>query len=215
MTTAGGRAKALGVASGLHLARVRCTGCGDCCRGLRVPVTFADLGRLVAATALAPGDLIEWASPEQVDVTGEPSSLVLLAPGRRVMLLRHAGGACRFLDGEDRCQIHAARPRACRAYPLHATFGARGGLKRLRVLRGLACPFELSAVPDRVGLRREHQALGAELAAHHAAVAAWNRIQEHRRRLGRPLGSERELWARVLSDQPQLSQPISDMPMQP
>ncbi|MBI3202568.1 MAG: YkgJ family cysteine cluster protein [Myxococcales bacterium] len=201
------------MASGLHLARLLCTGCGECCRALSVPLTFEDLARLIAATALAPEEVIEWASPEQVDVSGEPSCLVLLPAGRRVMVLRQEGGACRFLDRESRCEVHDARPRACRAYPLHATFGSRGGLRRLRVLRGVACPYQLTAVGDLARVRREHAALGAELAQHYAAVAAWNRFQEHRRRLGRPLASAGELWGRVL--QPQLSQPISDMPMQP
>lgn len=183
------------MASGLHLARLRCTGCGECCRQVRVPLTFADLARLCGATALPAGEIVEWGAPELI--AGEPSSLLALPQGRRVMLLRQRDGACRFLDAAGLCSVHEARPAACRAYPLHATFSERGGLKRLRVLRG-DCPYDLQGTATLSSVRRDHERLRRELREHHQAVAAWNRGQEHRRRLGKRLAAERELFASVL-----------------
>lgn len=182
------------MASGLELARVRCTGCGDCCRELRVTLSFADLARLVRASGEPAEALVDWGSAEQVDISGEPSSLVLLPEGRRVLLLARRDGACRFLGDEDRCLVHAARPAVCRAYPLTASFGRKGGLARLRVLRGLDCPYELGESGDLGAVRRDHAALARELREHHALVGAWNRLQERRRRLGKRLGTARELF---------------------
>jgi len=187
------------MASGLHLARLRCTGCGECCRGLRVPLTFADLARLQAFTGALAEELVQWESPERVDIAGEPSSLVLLPEGRRVMLLRQREGACQFLDDARRCTVHAARPAACRAYPLHATLGARGGVRRLRVLRGIECPYDLAGPPALANVRRDQAELQRELVQHHQSVLAWNRGQEHRRRLGKRLAPAAELFQRCLA----------------
>jgi len=200
---------------------LRCTGCGECCRGLRVPLTLADLRRLGSATGLGAAELVEWAPPDEVDISGEPGSLVLLPQGRRVMLLAQRDGSCRFLDVESRCTVHAARPAACRAYPLHASFGERGGVKRLRVLRGIDCRYELAGPPELAAIRREHLALRRELAAHHEAVASFNRSQTLRRRLGKRLATAEGFFSSCAvgaiagGAQPQLSQPIRDMPMQP
>ncbi len=183
------------MAAGLHLARLRCTGCGECCRGPRVPVTFADLCRLTRATGLPAEELVDWGAPELL--AGEPSSVVLLPSGRAIMLLRWNDGGCRFLDGAA-CGVHASRPAACRAYPLHATFGERGGLKRLRVLRELDCPYELDGTDTLAAVRRDHAMLRSELGEHHAALREWNRAQERRRRLGKRLAPASELFQRYV-----------------
>jgi Fe-S-cluster containining protein len=178
------------VASGLSRARFRCTGCGNCCRGLRVPVTDADLARLTAATGEPAERLVAWLAPGEVDMTGEPSSFAVLDVGRRLMVLAHDGGACRLLEG-DRCRAHAARPSACRLYPLEASFGRRGGVRRLRLLaRGVDCRYELDGEPARDELARTHATARAELAAYQARIARWNRDQKRRQRLlRRPLGA--------------------------
>jgi Fe-S-cluster containining protein len=185
------------VASGLHLSRLTCTACGECCRRVRVPLTVADLRRLVAATALPPRELTELCLPEVL--VGEPSSVLLVPEGRRVLLLWHRGGGCGFLDVSGRCSVHAARPSACRAYPLHASFSKRAGLTRLRLLRGLDCPYELAERPALELVRRDHLALRQELLAHFDFVRGWNREQERRRRLGKPLRSADALFERALA----------------
>ena len=60
---------------------------------------------------------------------------------------------------------------------------------RLRVLRGVDCPYELEAESALSRVRHDHAQLARELHQHYAAVATWNRSQGHRRRLGKPLAS--------------------------
>ena len=95
----------------------RCTGCGNCCRNLRVALTAADLSRLSAATGQPATALVEWLAPEAVDMTGEPSSFVELGEGRRLMVLAQQAGACVLLGPDDRCRAYDARPLDCRAFP--------------------------------------------------------------------------------------------------
>ncbi|HEY3667542.1 MAG TPA: hypothetical protein VGL19_16165, partial [Polyangiaceae bacterium] len=71
------------MASGLGLLRFRCTACGNCCRDLRVPLTSADLRRLVDETGQAARTIVAWLEPEAVDMTGEPGSMVLLDHAER------------------------------------------------------------------------------------------------------------------------------------
>ena len=52
----------------------RCTGCGNCCRNLRVALTALDVKRLAAATGKATPTLVEWLAPDTVDMSGEPGS---------------------------------------------------------------------------------------------------------------------------------------------
>lgn len=159
-----------------------------------VPITHHDLARLMQATGLGPEELVDLAGVDDVDLSGEPSSFALLDCGRRVLLLRRRDGACSLLS-DERCSVHDARPIACRAYPLHATFGKRGGVRRLRVLRGVDCPFELGETAMLHEVRRDQRRLRAELEQYQQRLATWNRRQRHRQRLGRGLRGARELFA--------------------
>lgn len=160
----------------------------------RVPITHRDLVRLVEATGQPPEALVEWASSEQVDLSGEPSSFALLDVGARAMFLCHAGGACLLLGSDRRCSVHAARPAACRTFPLHATLGPRGGIRRLRVLRAIDCPVRLDGVSDIAVVRRDHARLQRELREYQRVLAEWNRMQRHRKRFGHALRGARELF---------------------
>jgi Fe-S-cluster containining protein len=183
------------VGRGLALRRFRCTGCGNCCRELFVPLTDVDLARLVAEAAEPPEQLVDWLAPEAVDMSGEPSSFVELDVGRRLMVLTHRERACRFLV-DDHCSVWQARPRTCRLYPLDASFGRRGGVHRLRVLAaGVDCRYTLDGDLPLAGLRDDHARHQAELARYHGRVAAWNRVQARRRRLLRRVGSAAEFLA--------------------
>lgn len=185
------------MASGLHLARLRCTGCGECCRNLRVPLTFSDVARLSAATGQPPTRLVSWASAHEVDIAGEPSSLIWLPEGPRVMLLAQRAGVCQFLEPDDRCGVHTSRPTACRAYPLSATLGPRNGIRRLRVLTAVECPYELAEPSLLRSVRRDQALLRDELSQHHQLVARFNRAQARRRRFKHRLAGPEELFAQI------------------
>jgi Fe-S-cluster containining protein len=173
------------VGRGLALAAFRCTGCSNCCRSLRVPITDADLGRLIAASGQPPEQLVEWLAPSEVDLSGEPSSLVELDLGRRVMVLAHGAAGCRLLAGE-RCSAWPARPRTCQIYPIDASFGRRGGVHRLRLYTGgIECRYERGQKAPLLELRAAHAAQRLELFRYHARVREFNRAQRLRKRLHR------------------------------
>ncbi len=168
------------------VSRFRCTTCGDCCRRHRVPVTGHDLVRLVRETALPAATLVEWLAPHEVDMTGEPESFVTVPAGRRLPVLAFRGEACRFLDPDDRCSVYAARPAACRTFPLEEeTDENPPGRRRLTLLEGAACEGVFDGPPDAEGARARLERRQRELEAHVGTVTEWNRRQRRRRLAGR------------------------------
>lgn len=180
------------MAVGSHWLRFRCTGCGECCRRLRVPLTDADVVRLRDATGREPRDFIDWISSEAADLAGEPSSVVQLATGRRAMFLAQTEGACVFLAPTGLCGAYAGRPLNCQLYPFDPSFGRRGGLRRLRLLRNGPCPHELDGELAERQLWNLDRRRWRELANYHERVRTWNRKQTLRERLHRRAGSAEE-----------------------
>jgi Fe-S-cluster containining protein len=182
------------MASGLRLLSFRCTSCASCCKDLRVPLTTADLQRLVVKSGLPASEIVAWLPTGEVDLTGEPGSLVVLnqASGRALMALAQHAGACRFLASDARCGVYDARPGSCRLYPFDAAYGARGGLRRLRLLGGTACDYARDGHNDAHALREADQQRWAEQRAYQAQVSRWNRSQSHRLRLRRRALGDRE-----------------------
>ena len=185
------------MASGLSHLRFRCTGCGNCCRELRVPLTHADVRRLVDATGRAASQIVAWLPTLEVDLVGEPGSLVLLdhRAGHALMVLAQQGGACVFLDPEDRCVAHSVRPGNCRLYPFSASFGRRGGIRRLRMLGGARCDYARDGDNDAHALRVADERRWAEHRSYLLQISRWNRAQRHRTLLGRRLQGAREFLA--------------------
>jgi Fe-S-cluster containining protein len=182
------------MASGLRHLSFRCTSCGNCCKELRVPLTAADLRRLVDQTGQAAAQIVEWLPTSEVDLTGEPGSLVVLehASKRSLMALAQVSGACRFLAPDASCGVYEARPGSCRLYPFDAAYGPRGGLRRLRLLGGAACDYARDGHNDVHQLRRADEQRWAEHRAYLAQVSDWNRSQGHRQRFGRGALGSRE-----------------------
>jgi Fe-S-cluster containining protein len=185
------------MASGLGHLRFRCTSCGNCCRDLRVPLTHADLRRLVDATGRPASQFVAWLPTAEVDLTGEPGSLVLLdhEGGHTLMALAQREGACVFLGSDERCGVYAARPGNCRLYPFTASFGRRGGIRRLRLLGGTECDYRRDGANNPHELRAADQQRWAELRSYLAEISRWNRLQRRRSLLGRQLQSGRDFLA--------------------
>jgi len=185
------------MASGLGHLRFRCTSCGNCCRDLRVPLTHADLRRLVDATGRPASQFVAWLPTREVDLIGEPGSLVLLdhEGGHALMALAQRDGACVFLGADQRCGVYSARPGNCRVYPFAASFGPRGGIRRLRLLAGTDCAYTRDGDNDPHALRAADEARWAEHREYLARISQWNRAQRHRALLGRRLQGAREFLA--------------------
>jgi len=79
-------------------------------------VTDQDVSRLKSSVDDAVSEWLELVAAEQLDMIGEPETVVETRSGRCVMVLKHMDNACVFL-GPAGCRVHPLRPRACRAYP--------------------------------------------------------------------------------------------------
>ena len=107
-----------------------CASCGLCCHTYIVPLSGADLHRIVRSLDLAPGDVsIAWreTDPGQDRFRLEPDGqLYSLALEKRTWSRQQS--PCVFLmrlpGGQDRCGIYGLRPAACRAYPMLNVRGA-------------------------------------------------------------------------------------------
>lgn len=170
----------------------RCTGCGVCCRRLRVTITHRDLLRLVSALGTGAAELVEFLSPDAVDMTGEPETFVELGVGRRLMVLAQRDGACTLLDAEDRCTAYLARPDDCRQFPFDVSEAAEGRALALALLPLEGCDYE-RAVPGDLEAREREIVDGDErrftaLAEYRELVARWNRLAARRRRFGHRVG---------------------------
>jgi uncharacterized protein len=189
------RERRLPVLPGAEHLGFRCNGCGDCCRTLRVAVTHHDLRRLSDELGRPAAVLVDWLTPDDVDMTNEPGSFAELAGGRRLMVLAHADGACRVLNAEQRCGAYAARPWDCRLYPLALERDQHGQLRRVSRLDRNGCGDEQGAPADLAQLSTEDEQRWAELADYQARLSRWNQWARHRRRFRHPLGDADQLLA--------------------
>ena len=155
-------------------------------------VTHRDVARLVAATAEPAASLVDWLRPDDVDMTGEPASFVELNVGRRLMVLAHSSGQCRWLDASLRCRVYAARPLDCRSYPFSIEPREDASSMALSLLSFVSCdPRDDVPADDAPGeaasalaLTEQDTERWRELSEYQALVARWNRLARHRRRLG-------------------------------
>jgi Fe-S-cluster containining protein len=169
----------------------RCTGCGACCRNLRVAVTHHDVRRLATATGLSALELVAWLAPDEVDMTGEPEAFVELGAGRRLMVLRQRHGACVLLGADDHCRAYEARPRDCELFPFDPELDRSGALVRLQLLPTTACEADFEGSHDAQALADAHARREGELDEYRTRLRAWNRQALRRRRFGHALGDAR------------------------
>ena len=85
--------------------RYRCTGCGACCRWPGyVRVNQNEVDRIAAYLDLSPREFID----RYTEVTDDR---------RGLSLVEAEDGSCIFLTPDNRCRIHAQKPRQCRDFP--------------------------------------------------------------------------------------------------
>jgi uncharacterized protein len=172
--------------------KFRCTGCGNCCKDPLLPLTDQDVVRIKQRTGDDPKDFIIWVDRNGIDMDDEPEAFVRLRQGKRVMVLRHQGGGCRYLGQDDRCTIYSSRPLGCRAFPFDPTFNKQGKLRRLQLIQATDCLYELDGQNDPDAIREMQQRHEAATAAYQARILTWNTEQKRRVRAGRAAQTARE-----------------------
>lgn len=100
------------------LLRAKCQGCGGCCTNSVVPVTHADIKRLIKKTKLSAKKIARFVDEDEIDFDEDAPNWIQLKGGKRAMALRKAEGRCMFLDEENRCTVYTARPATCRTFPI-------------------------------------------------------------------------------------------------
>jgi Fe-S-cluster containining protein len=167
--------------------KFRCTGCGNCCKEPLLPLTDSDILRIVQKTGEASHELVRWVDRNGIDMDDEPEAFVMLRQGKRVMVLRHEAGGCRYLGADDRCTIYRHRPLGCRIFPFDPTFSDDGKLRRLKLIPATDCKYELDGENDAEKIRVLHGKHLAATSAYQAKVATWNSRQAERRRRGKTI----------------------------
>ncbi|HEX6275375.1 MAG TPA: YkgJ family cysteine cluster protein [Polyangiaceae bacterium] len=178
----------------LHFA---CTACGDCCRRHRVALTHRDLVRIKRIVAEPAERLVDWLSPDELEPDADAASFVTLPAGPRLMVLAHAGGACRFLASDNRCGVYPARPRDCAMYPFVLERDQRR-VVRLSLFGPEGCGGRGTAM-DFGKLASADAQRWAEVEEYRAMVGRWNRLANHRRRFGHRAGTAQQFLARITS----------------
>jgi Fe-S-cluster containining protein len=177
------------------LLKFRCTGCGNCCKEPLLPLTDKDVIRIRQRTGDDPREFVRFIDRNAIDMDDEPESFMRLRQGKRVMILRHQGGGCRYLGDDDRCTIYGSRPLGCRVFPFDATFSKEGKLRRLKLIQAADCRYELDGKNDPDGIRELQQRHESATAAYQARIAEWNREQARRTRQGKRAQTAREFLA--------------------
>lgn len=172
--------------------KFRCTGCGNCCKDPLLPLTDADILRIQARTGDSAADIVRWVDRQGIDMDDEPEAFAMLRQGKRVMVLRHENGGCRYLGDDNRCTIYSSRPLGCRVYPFDPEFTAKGKLKRLTIIKATPCPFEMDGDTDPEELRKLDERYQNAHSEYNDKVAEWNREQTKRARAGRARQTARE-----------------------
>jgi Fe-S-cluster containining protein len=178
-----------------EVLKFRCTGCGNCCKDPLLPLTDADVKRISAHTGDSAAELVRWVDRFGIDMDDEPEGFVLLRQGKRVMVLAHEHGACRYLGKDDRCTIYKARPLGCRIFPFDPTFGKKDGkLRHLKLIQATDCKYESDGENDVDELRTLHENYESATHAFHERIASWNKAQRARKRSGKAAQTARQFF---------------------
>ena len=157
-----------------------------------MPLTDGDVVRIQEHTQDAPADFVRFVDRSSIDLDDEPEAFALLRQGKRVMILRHQDGGCRYLGDDDRCTIYEARPLGCRIFPFDPSWDKKGGLRRLRLIDAADCRYELDGQNDLDEMRDLHQRYEAATAVYQQKIADWNRLQQRRKRQGKQAQTARQ-----------------------
>ena len=142
-------------------------------------VTDQDVRRLEEGTGIPAREFLRFV--EETDVVLEKRSPWWIRFGERraLLALRHRpGGACYFLDEDDRCTVYEHRPVTCHEHPFEVTISDSGALQHIELSDIVECPHDWDGHATKseikmVALRNERQS-----DSYLDEVSRWNRRRQ-------------------------------------
>lgn len=159
---------------GQKFLKFRCTGCGNCCKDVIVPVTSEDVQRIKRGTGQASEEIVEYYDSSEIDTGSRDPGWIKMRAGRRILGLKKKRGACQYLK-DDRCTIYEHRPVTCRRYPFNLALDEHGRLKKLSIHDAVKCLYELNGKQTHRELKATSEWEDREDGLYHTLVKAWNR----------------------------------------
>lgn len=151
-----------------------CSKASICCKDTIVPITDADVRRLMRATGLAADQIVRLWSTDELEYDRD-DTWIKFPYGKRVMGLKKSGNQCKFLNEFGLCTVYQARPLTCRSYPYMVHFDARGRIEVMALNRDVDCCGRLGRNWPKKQLIVDGQAEDREDAAYMAKLRAFEK----------------------------------------
>ena len=162
---------------GAELLKFRCGGCGTCCH-LWIPVTDDDVRRLMEATGLPVGKIVEFVKPSLFGASPGTVAWIKFGPrrrDRRVMCLREVKDRCLFLKA-NRCVAYEDRPVVCREHPFVLSLDESGRrIESIELSDVCECSHTLDGKVSKRDLKKAYRWNVEQDDAYFKKVRRWNR----------------------------------------
>ncbi len=115
-----------------------CSNNAICCKDTIVPITDADVKRLMKATGLPADEIIRLYSMSDLHYDND-RTWIQMGYGKRIVGLKKNGDRCKFLNEHGLCTVYDARPITCRTYPYMVQLDDAGRLDELELNADVDC----------------------------------------------------------------------------
>ena len=162
--------------------KFRCTGCGNCCRRTTVMVTDEDVRRLEQGTGLPAREFVRFVGESDVELEKRSPWWIRVGKRRALLALQHRpGGACRFLDEDNRCTVYEHRPVTCREHPFEVAISESGALQHIALSTIVECPHAWDGHYTKREVKGVARWNDRQSDAYLDEVARWNRRRQGRK----------------------------------
>jgi Fe-S-cluster containining protein len=163
--------------------KFRCTGCGNCCRRTVVMVTDLDIDRIMDFEGWRLEDFIRFVNEDEAKIEKRSAWWIRFThagrSSRSVMALQHRpGGACVFLDDDERCTIYENRPVTCREHPFEVKLGDTLAVEHIAISDIVPCPHDWDGHVTKRELRDVVRWNERQSEAFLDKIQSWNRRRQ-------------------------------------
>ena len=168
---------------GADFLRFNCGQCGTCCR-LRIPVTDADVRRLMEGTGKPAEKIIQFFKKSDFGESPGPIAWIKLGPrktNRTAMCIREVYDRCFYLRPKKGCIAYEHRPIVCREHPFDITLDDdEREIVEIELSQICDCARTFDGAIDEAHIKRIYRESLAQDEAYFTKVRRWNR----RRKIG-------------------------------